>query len=168
MTTETKMLTEELKERCLDFAKRFIFKGRENLTEARRKKLWSDAEWFLTDCLEEGYTSWDGQDKESSYPPGDWFHERFDEMYFPNTPKWDRRLENGEEPRYLHELNVVCRLAFDVIDNMPGGVWGISLGELRRMYGGQIPEWLNQGWLDKKGNPADLNQIGHNEDIVAI
>ncbi|MBA7506090.1 hypothetical protein ES706_04770 [subsurface metagenome] len=28
MITKTKILTEEMKERCLDFAKRFIFKGR--------------------------------------------------------------------------------------------------------------------------------------------
>jgi len=168
MTTKTKTVTKEMKERCLDFAKHYIFKGRENLTEARRKKLWSDAEWFLTDCLEEGYTSWDCSAKESSYAPCDWFHERFDEMYFPNTPKWDRRFEAGEEPRYLNQLEVVCRLAFDVIDNMPGGVWGITLGELRRMYDGQIPPWLNEGWLDKNQNPVDLNQDGKDEDTIAI
>lgn len=168
MVTEIKVLNEEIKERCLDFAKRFIFKGRRNLTEARRKKLWSDAEWFLTDCLEEGYTIWDGESKESSYAPCDWFRERFDEKYFPNTPKWDRRFERGDEPRYLHELNIVCRLAFDAVNGMPGGVWGVMLGELRRMYDGQIPEWLNQGWLDREGNPADLNQIGDDEDTVAI
>lgn len=168
MAIETKILTEETKERCLEFAKLFIFKGRDNLTEARRKKLWSDAEWFLTDCLEEGYTSWDEESRESSYAPCDWFHERFDEMYFPNTPKWDRRFKRGDEPRYLHELNVVCRLAFDAISGMPGGVWGITIGELRKMYDGQIPEWLNQGWLDRKGNSVDLNQVGGDEDTIAI
>lgn len=168
MKDETKTLTEEMRERCLDFAKRFISKGRQALTEARRKKLWSDAEWFLADCLDEGYCYWDGDSKESSYAPCDWFHERFDEKYFPNTLRWNRRFENGEEPRYLHELNVVCRLAFDVISDMPGGVWGISLGEIRRMYDGQIPDWLNQGWLDKKGNPVDLNQFGDDKETIAI
>lgn len=167
METETKV-TNELKERCLDFAKRFIFKGRQNLTDARRKKLWSDAEWFLTDALEEGHTGWESGSPESTFPACDWFNERFDEKYFPNTPKWDKRFEAGEQPKYLNELNVICRLAFDVIDDMPGGVWGISLGEIRGMYDGQIPEWFNQGWLDKQGNPVDLTTFGDDDDTIAI
>lgn len=158
----------ELRGRCLDFAKRFIFNGRSTLTEARRQKLWSDAEWFLTDALDEGYTGWEKGGTEDSFPACDWFDERFNEQYFPNTPKWDKRWENGEEPKYLHELNVVCRLAFDVIDGMPGGVRGISIGEIRRMYDGQIPEWFNEGWMDNQGNRVDLNKTGDDEDLIAV
>ncbi|MBA7606555.1 hypothetical protein ES703_13705 [subsurface metagenome] len=150
METETKILTEELKERCLDFAKRLIFKGPWHITDARRKKLWSDAEWFLTDALEEGNTGWEAGTKDDTFPACDWFSERF-EQYIPSTEKWYRKYPD-EEPKYYHQLNVVCRIAFDVIDGFPGGVWGFTIGDIKRMYDGELPVWFDTGDWMKMGN----------------
>ncbi len=138
--------TLELHSRALDFAKRMCLKGYPNLTEARRQKLWSDAEWFLTDCFEDGCTSWD-QDKgvRQEMYPCDWFQERFTQMYFPNTARWDKKFEAGEEPKYFSTLQAVCRSAIDIFDDLAGGVWGWTIGDLKRMYDGELPEWFPRG-----------------------
>ena len=145
-------VSSELRERCLDFAKRLIFTVWVNLTDARRKKLWSDAEWFLTDALDEGHTGWESGSPKDTFPACDWFSERFGH-YIPCTAKWER-IYPDEEPKYYHQLTVVCRIAFDVIDGFPGGVWGFTIADIKRMYDGKIPDWLDTGDWIKMGNGA--------------
>lgn len=160
MGTETKVLTEDLKERCLDFAKRLCLKGHPELTEARRQKLWAHTEEFLKQCLDDVCTGWeDGPD----YYPCDIFSEHF-ESYDVSDWKFERGIEN----KFFAQLRSICRTAFDVIDGMPGGVFGYRLGTIRCMYDGCIPDWFSQGWQDKQGSPVDLNQGGDNDDMIAI
>ncbi|MBA7578583.1 hypothetical protein ES708_20448 [subsurface metagenome] len=158
MKNETKVLTDELKERCLDFAKRMCFNAWPNITEARKKKLWSDAEWFLTDCLNEGYTGWELGGEKDDFPACDWFSERF-ANYIPNTEKW-YRLYPDEEPKYYHQLNVICRIAFDVIDGFPGGVWGFTVSDIKRMYDGEFPKWFDTGdWIKMGNGEVDIMKL---------
>lgn len=146
MVEEKQPVSNELRERCLDFAKRMCFNAWPDITESRKKKLWSDAEWFLADCLDEGATSWE----DDKVYPCDWFSERF-AKYIPDTEKW-YRLYPDEEPKYFHQLNVICRIAFDVIDGFPGGVWGFTIGDIKRMYDGIFPAWFDTGDWIKMGN----------------
>ena len=134
--------TLELHQRALDFTKRAIFKGYTSLTSARREKLWSDAEWFLADCFEDGITSWDQDKGRQGMYACDWFHERFDEKYFPNTPRWDKKFEAGQQPKYLDVLNFVVRSAIDLVDNWAGGCIGWTIGDFKRMYDGELPPWF--------------------------
>lgn len=144
---DAKLLTEEDKHRCLDFAKRLCFVGYDHLTQARRDRLWYEAEGFLADALAEGHTSW-----ETKSPDGlgcctcDWFSERFSERYIPLTGKWADRLEKGDYPQFFDTLEAICRAAFDVVDDFAGGVWGFTLGDIRRMYDGTLPDWIPTDW----------------------
>ena len=135
------ILTQEQKDRCLDFAKRMVFKGYEHLTDARQKKLWGDVEWFLTDCLDDGYRNWDSDDGKGGMLACDWFDERFEEYRFPAS-RWEDKIGNGDEPKYYRELCSTCRAAIDIIDDFAGGVWGWTLGDVKRMYDGQLPDWF--------------------------
>lgn len=134
--------TKELHARALDFAKRLCSKGYKHLTQARREKLWSDAEWFLTDCFEAGCTSWDQDIPEGEMYPCDWFQERFAEKYFPDTDRWNKKFQAGKEPKYFSTLEAICRSAIDIFDDFAGGVWGWSIGDFKLMYDGKLPDWF--------------------------
>ncbi len=158
MATEAKALTDELKGRCLDFAKRLCLKGHPELTEARRQKLWVNSEEFLRQCLGAGCTGWeDGPD----YYPCDVFSEHF-ETY--DVPDW--KFERDIENKFFAQLRSICRTAFDIIDGMPGGVFGYRLGDIRLIFDGQLPDWFCEGWTNKDGSPvtpAQFNELGDEE-----
>lgn len=154
-----RILTEEEKQRGLDFARRMCFFGWPTLTEARSKKLWSDAEWFLADVLEEGHTGYETGTREDTFPACDWFSERFEEKYFPDTVRWNKKFENGDEPKYYRQLSCICRAALDVVDGMPGGVWGFTIADFKRMYDGKLPDWLDDGeWKIVNDGKAVLSE----------
>lgn len=140
-----------MRERCLDFAERYCLKGYPDITERRRHRLWQEVETFLTTCLDMGATGWEKNPTGDGYPC-DVFGEHFAEYDVD-----DRRFEQGKGNRFFVQLRIICRLSFDVIDGMPGGVFGIALGELRRSYNGQLPDWLKGGWQDPAGNPVDID-----------
>jgi hypothetical protein len=143
---EKSKTTEEMKARCLDFAHRMIFKGYQNLTDARRKKLWEEAEYFITMCLDNGSYDWDQTRGGYGYAC-DYFHEHFDEQFFPDTERWDKKFEKGIQPKFLDTLEFICRAAIDLFDDWAGGCWGWTIGGFKRMYDGQLPDWFpKDGW----------------------
>jgi hypothetical protein len=148
-------LTQEQKERVLDFAKRMVFKGFKNLTQKRRERLWGDIEWFLTDALDEGYWGWETGGRDDTFCMSDWMSERFDRLKYPSA-RWEYKvLELGIEPRYFQMLAGTCRAAMDIVNDFPGGVWGWTVGDIRRMYDGIIPDWLPlDGWHYLGDGPA--------------
>jgi hypothetical protein len=156
LTEKTATLT-ELHTRALDFAQRAIFKGfiRE-LTCARKEKLWDDAQWFLEDCFETGCCDWDQTMSAQGMYACDFFSERFHEKYLPNTEKWNHKFcDLGVEPRYLSDLEFVCRSAIDLVDNWAGMCWGWKLGDFKRMYDGELPVWFPlDGWVYFADGPS--------------
>jgi hypothetical protein len=139
---------QELHERALDFAKRAVFKRYDNLTMARREKLWSDAEWFLTDCFETGCSDWDQEKRAQGMYACDFFSERFEEKYLPDTEKWNHKFcDLGIQPKYFGTLEFVCRSAIDLVDDWAGMCFGWTLGEIKEMYDGKLPPWFPlDGW----------------------
>ena len=153
---ETSATLTELHQRALDFARRAIFKGYSHLTKPRQEKLWSDAQWFLGDCFEDGIHDWD---QEKGLGNGmyacDWFMERFEYRYLPNTTRWNRKFEQGEYPAYLNILMYVCRSAIDLVDDWAGMCIGWTLGDFKRMYDGELPSWFPcDGWNYFADGPA--------------
>jgi hypothetical protein len=142
-----KVLTQEEKERCLDFAKRMVFKVYNNLTQKRKERLWADVEWFLTDALKEGHWGWETGSPENTFSICDWIHERFEKEEYP-SPRWEHKvLDLGIYPKYFNMLSATCRAAMDIVDDFAGGVWGWTVGDIRRMYDGEIPSWFPlDGW----------------------
>ncbi len=159
--------TEERKTRSLDFAKRMIFKGYQKLTDARRKRLWEEAEYFITECLDTGSYDWD-QTKGGYGYACDYFSEHFEEQYFPNTTKWDKKFEDGEEPKFLGTLRFICRAAIDLFDDWAGGCWGWTIGDFKRMYDGQLPDWFpKEGWHYLMDGPASFSEMS-DDSVIAV
>lgn len=154
-----KILTQEQKDRCLDFAKRMVFEGYENITQKRKERLWADVEWFLTDALEEGHWGWETGSPNETFAMCDWISERFGNHEYPSQ-RWEHKVcDLGEQPKYFRILSATCRSAMDIIDDLPGGVWGWTLGDIKRMYDGEIPNWLNNGeWTKENGQIVDLSK----------
>lgn len=140
-----------IRERALDFAERMCSKGYPHLTERRKARLWGEVREFLEYCLDQGATGWEENELEGDYPC-DLFHDHFE--HFDMS---DRDYHRGKEYRFIRMLSAVCRSAFDAVSGFPGGVWGFTVGDLRRMYNGQIPTWIDDGWVDRDKNPVSLN-----------
>lgn len=136
------------RERLLDLAQRLCLKGYPALTERRRTRLWAELEGFLTSCLDEGATGWEDED----VYPCDYFRETFTDFDVS-----DRKFERDQENRFYSLLEFIARAAFDAVDDFAGGTYGWTIGDIKRVYDGQIPAWFNDGWLDREGNPVDLN-----------
>ncbi len=153
--TDVKTLTQEEKDRCLDFAKRMVFKGYQKLTQKRKERLWSDVEWFLSDALEEGHWGWETGGRDDSFPMCDWIHERFERLNYPSA-RWGKKVcDLGEYPKYFNMLSATCRAAMDIVNDFAGGVWGWTVGDIRRMYDGEFPSWFHlDGWHYLGDGPA--------------
>lgn len=156
-TQEFPVLSEEQKDRCLDFAERMIFKGYENLTDKRKGKLWGDVYWFLRDALDEGHIGWESGCPDNTFSMADWCDERFDRERFPSN-RWEHKVcELGQEPKYYTMLSATCRAAMDIISDFPGGVAGWTVGDIKRMYDGKLPEWFpTEGWEILGNGPATI------------
>lgn len=163
---ETRTLTPVEKARLLDFAYRMVFRGYDNLTYKRRVRLWNDVEWMLTDALEEGHTDWDGRSPINDYSMCAWLHERFEHLEYPSQ-KWERKAYDfGEWPKYFNMLSATCRASMDIVNDFEGGVWGWTVGDIRRMYGGELPDWFPlEGWHYLGDGPAPPLK---DEDSIAL
>ncbi len=149
----------ELRARCLDFARRYIHIGLSHYTCHRRALLWNEAEGFLQYCIDERCTGWE-KGPDSYTMPCDIFDEHFEgEGYQESDAKW----EKGRTNRFYEVLRFACRVAFDVVDHFPGGTLGLTVGIVRRMYGGTIPQWFCQPWLDETPEHVDLNNVDENQ-----
>lgn len=140
------------RERLLDLAQRLCLQGYPNLTERRRARLWFLLESFLESCLDYGITAWEGDED-----AGDYFQETFSDFDIS-----DRKFERDpdQENKFHSTLNYIARCAFDAVSGFPGGTWGLSIGDFRRIYGGQLPGWWSEGeWEDGTGNPVDPNTV---------
>ena len=148
------------RERLLDLAQRLCSQGYPDLTDRRKARLWSQLEPFLETCLEDGATGWEENCLNRNDLPGDFFREHFYDRGFDVT---DQEYERGKENRFFSTLSYFARLAFDAVSGFPGGTYGLSIGDFKRIYGGQIPAWWSDGeWQDQAGNPVDLNTLEDN------
>jgi hypothetical protein len=46
-------------------------------------------------------------------------------------------------------LSATCRAAMDVVGEPGAGVLGWTVGDIKRMYDGQLPDWFDTGWKHK-------------------
>lgn len=140
-------------ERVMDAAFRLCF-GMPNLTPTRRAKIWSHLSPFLQEVLSEGATDWDGGPV--------YVCDRFDEF----ATYSEYKIQNGLEHRFYQTCSYIARTAIDIGSGFPGGTFGLSIGELKTLYGGELPDWWSHGWLDKDNRPVDLNAV--DESVVLM
>jgi len=156
------MKAKEQRARALDFAWRLCFKGHPRLTENRKQRLWDEIESFIVYCFELGATAgWEDNPKGHDYPC-DLFPDHFEEYDVTG-----REFEREKENRFYSMAQAICRSAFDAVSGFPGGVFGYKIGDLKLMYEGRIPRWINNGWVRlKDSSPVNLNAMPDEEHIA--
>jgi len=134
---------EEKHERMMDFAERLCFKGYPTLTDARKRKLWAEAKGFLETCIENGATGYEENPTDPHGLPCDTYHEYFEryDMSDAEYKLFDEGKGKKERNRFDSILSAICRSALDTLDGA-SGVFGFTVGDLRRMFDGEIPEWV--------------------------
>lgn len=136
--------------------------GYPNLTARRQKKLLAEIENFIdsiTYCHElKDICDWDGNkgtvyvcDELSSY-------------LWENRYEFDRERKGWCEPvlgRFGQMLSACVRAGFDVAVCPSAGVIGFTIGDLRDIFGGTIPNWIAQQFEE----PAAISAAGRNEGV---
>lgn len=112
------------------------------ITTPRKEKLISEINEFidsLTSCGLDEVCDWDG-DKGSVYV--------CDEM---SDFLWENRYEfNRGKGRFGTMLSACVRAGFDMAVCPSAGVTGFTVGDLRSVFDGRIPEWVADRFDDKE------------------
>jgi len=140
-----------------------------NLTPARRAKLLDEVEccidWVVCNGLET-VADWD-----SGVQYGKGWHERYESVSARvDTFLWDNRYEFERENKHGVEvvrgrfgdmLSACVRAGFDVAVSPSGGVIGFTVGDLRDIFDGSIPDWVAAHFED----PAAVLAAGRDEGV---
>lgn len=126
--------------RWKEFTKAYIDGARPNITTARAARLWREAEYFINMFVDEpGDESWDRY-------VGDAFVEVFNDYrnhITVNASDWTGGYIK-DNPRYFaNHLEAALRAGINAAaDSGDYGVLGFTVGDLKRAFGGNIPDWV--------------------------
>lgn len=131
-------------------------------TEARKKKVVKEVkDYFRWRIFQQDWHDihdWDGN--KDTYYLCDTVREFFEKYLHWNS-------KNEEYEGRFHDQIVCCiHAGFDMAvpdGASAGGVIGYTVGDVRKMFNGIIPDWLLSDWLDKNENPIDIQSLGDNE-----
>lgn len=111
-----------------------------HLTDARKARLWADMQCFIDAHKDEPVDGW-----QEDYCLLDSFHDYF---YYDYGASINREYgdfwEIDDNPRYFYnQLRCVARASTNaVFPNDPAGVLGFTVGDMRRVFGGELPDWF--------------------------
>lgn len=167
-------MTEQQFKRWYTFALRMAHRGFPRLPRKSRKKVAEMIKHVISDIRDnyelEEIGDWDGyidgpngglictpcivsdclSDHESCFNP---FY------YEDGNCEGGRSYRNFQwEEKWWGRVQCCLRAGLDVAVRPSAGVLGFTVCDLRRMYRGNIPAWVNNDWHDPEGRPADLNQ----------
>lgn len=132
-------MTPEQFERWQDFGSRMARHGWPHATEARKVQIAMAVEDFISRYREVAgeIDNWDGGGPGSIYLCDDL-----------KTWLWDNYAyrEDGEQTRFEVQVSCCVRAGFDRAVYPSAGVVGFDVGMLRRMYDGEIPAWVIEGY----------------------
>jgi len=131
-------MTREQFERWRDFAVRMAERGYPDATRHRTDKIQEKVQdyfsWreFQNDWPE--IKDWDGNGDD--YYLGDAVNEFFDEYrhWKPETETYGGK--------FYSQVTCCIRAGFDMAVKQSGGVLGFTVGDLRRMFDGNVPDWI--------------------------
>jgi hypothetical protein len=131
-------MTQEQYNNWKDFAVRMGRTVYQSATEKRQKKILDKIlDYFSWRELQNDWPEimdWDGN-------KDDYFLADAVEEFFDEHRHWSRKLacHTGK----LYDQIVCCiRAGFDMAVEQSGGVLGFCIGDVRRMYNGQVPMWV--------------------------
>lgn len=141
-----------------------------DLTPARKKKLLAEVEECIDWVVCNGLETVDDWDSGVRYGKG--WHERYesastrvDTYLWDNRYKFERENKHGVEVvrgRFGDMLSACVRAGFDMAVAPSGGVVGFTVGDLRDVFDGEIPDWIADQFAENK--PA-LLAAGRDEGV---
>lgn len=141
------LMTKEQYDRWKEFSARMAG-NYPNTTEARRDKIAKEVESFFKamDCNEtwKEIECWDCADCSESVDNS------FDEYR-----KWNEKNGEYDENRFFVQITCSIRAAFDIAVKQSGGVVGFTAGDIRRIWGGDVPDWVKEHYINFDTIPDD-------------
>ena len=131
-------MTPEQIERWKQVAKGMCFHLWEHKTEARKARLWKEVESFIDELSPYEITSWE----DSPHYPCDWFTEFFYEYEYRFNREGEFVASRDHYSRFYNQLSFVCRASIDLVTNTGGLCIGVTVGDMKRVFGGSLPEWF--------------------------
>ena len=149
------MISEQF-ERWQDFSLRMAEHGYPKATVKRKMRIAKEVKsYFESQQDSEDWIQikdWDGN--YDDYYLGECVEEFFDEF---------RHWSYNDEcytGNFYNQITSCIRAGFDIAVEPSGGVVGFTVGDLKQMYGGVIPEWIKgQGWDVSLDEAADSVEI---------
>lgn len=153
-------------ERTREFAIAMARGGWEHMTEARREKLAAKVEYFFDVYLPSDHEAlpriraWDQTDRD---PEADgWARETYVcDLVSEFMERWtpERVWERNGDGKFASCIAACIRAGMDVAAEQSAGVVGFTVGDVRRMYGGVIPDWVNEAYEGQLAAAADDAQV---------
>jgi len=133
-------MTPEQIERWKFVTKSYCYGARPEATTARKQRLWREAESFIEAYKNEPVDGWDNDYCLCDYF-SEWFSDHEDNIW---VEKNDWLGGYGKEsPRYFaNHLRAAIRAGINAAVNDGLGVIGFTVGEVKKMFSGEIPEWF--------------------------
>jgi hypothetical protein len=111
-------------------------------TDTRKAKILEEVKSFFTERRYQkdysSFTDWDGNDGSECLTS-------YVDDFFEKYTHWNRR-EEFYTGRFYEQVTCCIRAGFDVAVKPSGGVLGFTVGDVRRMWSGLVPDWVKEGW----------------------
>jgi hypothetical protein len=149
-------VTDEQFERWEDAAIRMAKHCYPNATEARRKRILEEVkEYFHWRHCQKDWPQirdWDGN--KDDYYLCDQVQEFFDDHYH------YIRLKDCYGGKFWSQIVCCIQVAFGMaVEPSLGGVIGFTAGDIRRMWNGNIPDWIKADWKDENENDINFDAM---------
>lgn len=137
---KVQLMTREQFDRWQDFAVRMAIHGYPRATERRREKIRKEIQNYF-----------DEREYQEDWPViDDWdYNDDFGSLsgdvddFFERYRHW-RRNNADYVGWFFCQITCCIRAGFDMAVKQSGGVLGFTAGDLRRMYDGNIPDWITR------------------------
>ena len=127
-------MTPEQFDRWRDFSRRLALHGWPEATEARKNRIEIEVDNFIAQMepWKDEINDWDGN--------GGFY--LCDEMTRYLDEEFPGRKSHDDHTRFQDQISACVRSGIDVAVCPSAGVWGFTVGTLRLMYDGTVPDWL--------------------------
>jgi hypothetical protein len=126
--------------RWKDMARRLCYHAWPEKTNERKARLWKEALYFIEEHAGYDLRGWCESGGDDPYAC-DLFDDAFWDDYGRSI---DRDEDINTDPRYFfNQLRCVIRASLNALFG-DEGILGFTVGDLRRMFDGAIPDWISQ------------------------
>lgn len=138
-----------------------------NATKNRRKRLASEVKrWFFWRSFQKDWChmiDWDNSERlpeserrTSRFVDYDYCCDLFSDFF--EEHNYHHR-DPDREYRFYTQLACCIRAGIDVASEPSCGVVGFTVGDLKRIFGGNVPEWINEAYDKNLNNASEKDDI---------